>query len=137
MHVILFSLACGGMEGWLQPLTITIEKVFAQELDESSSEGSGELVSIPMENGSGARKASIELGERQPLKMEAERRESNKHASSSQVGLACMTHAPKCSVAVQEAGGWRLFTGPHSGTVLLQTIAMRGDGLPLGHHVDV
>ena len=67
------------------------EKLCVQELDESSLEGSGELVSIPMENGSGVRKASIELGERQPLKMEAERRESNKHASSSQVGMACIS----------------------------------------------
>ena len=50
-----------------------------------SSEGSGELVSIPMENGSAARRASIELEERQPLKLQAERRESGKHASSSQV----------------------------------------------------
>ena len=58
-----------------------------QDLDGGSSEGSGELVSIPMENGAAARKASIELEERQPLKLEAERRESNKHASSSQVGF--------------------------------------------------
>ena len=50
-----------------------------------SSGGSGELVSIPMENGSGAHRASIELEERQPLKLEAERRESGKHTSSSQV----------------------------------------------------